>query len=241
MRSSGKPSITALRQALRAEANPVRAQSAQRFFKTAVGEYAAGDKFLGVTVPQQRVMVKQFRELTLTDVKTLLRSPWHEERLVALLILVEQFGRSSAAMQKKLVALYLSQTKFINNWDLVDSSADKLLGEYIYQQKSSQALLRRLAHSTVLWERRIAMIATYAFIKHGQPQPALAIAQILVHDPHDLIQKAVGWMLREVGKRCSQPLACAFLERYAATMPRTMLRYAIEHLSVTQRQYFLNK
>lgn len=233
--------LAAVRRVLRQRATPVTAQSAQRFFKTGPGQYGAGDQFLGVTVPQQRVIVKQFRELSLSNIKKLLKSNWHEERLVALLILVEQFKRAEVKARQLLVDFYLTHTAYVNNWDLVDSSADKLLGEYLYQRKKSIQILRRLAHSEILWERRIAMIATYAFIKHGDPQPALDIARLLVHDQHDLIQKAVGWMIREVGKRCAQPLANEFLERYAASMPRTMLRYAIEHLSKQQRQYFLNQ
>lgn len=226
---------------LRAHANPAKAKILQRFFKTAPGEYAAGDWFLGVTVPQQRVIARQFRAAPLRDVRRLLHSPWHEERLVALFIMVDQFERGNAAERDRLVQLYLRNTKYVNNWDLVDSSADKLLGEYLYQTKSSFQLLRTLARSRLLWDRRIAMIATFVFIKHGDPSPTLTIAHLLVHDEHDLVQKAVGWMLREVGKRCSQIQANQFLERFAVTMPRIALRYAIEHLPRRRQQYFLQK
>jgi len=219
-------------------ANPKKAKNLQRFFKTGKGEYAEGDIFLGLVVPIQRKIAHQFAHLTLTDVALLLTSPIHEYRLIALFILIEQFKKGSKEQRKAIFNLYLKNTKYINNWDLIDLSAPNIVGEYL-RDKDYTTLLS-FAHSSMLWERRIAMLASFADIKGGRFDRALSIANILVHDTHDLIHKAVGWMLREMGKRGGLIDEEGFLAQCADTMPRTMLRYAIERFPEEKRRYYLN-
>ena len=213
-------------------ANPDRAHISQRFFKTGPGEYGEGDRFVGLTVPQVRKLAKQYRQLSLTETKRLLCSPIHEERLLALLILVGAFAKADEAGQRRIYEFYLRSTKFINNWDLVDCSAEHIVGAH------SRSRLSQLARSKSLWERRIAVLATLHFIKRGEFAPTLAIARQLLRDREDLIHKAVGWMLREVGKR-DLPVEEAFLRQHYRQMPRTMLRYAIERLPEARRQCYL--
>jgi 3-methyladenine DNA glycosylase AlkD len=227
-------------------ADAVKAKFLAGFFKTGKGQYGENDVFLGITVPQSRKIAVKYKELPLTQVKELLASQYHEERLIALLILVHNFGTADEQLRKEIVDFYLAHTKYINNWDLVDLSADKIVGEYLFEvskvskiPKVSKAILRGLARSEDLWERRIAMVATYAFIKRGESEDAFAIADILLHDTHDLIQKAVGWMLREVGKRVSEDVEEAFLRTRYKTMPRTALRYAIERFAEEKRKQYL--
>jgi len=239
-----------VRRALRAQANQVRARAVARFFKTGPGEYGEGDRFIGVTVPAQRVVARRFRDLPLAEVDHLLQSPVHEERATALLILVDQFRRAQAdpRRQKRIFRLYLRRLRFVNNWDLVDTSAAAIVGGWLCRDCSSAGLakqarhdlLTRLAQSKHLWSRRVAMIATAHFINHGEHAEAIRIATRLVNDAHDLIQKAVGWMLREVGKRASEDALRAFLTRHAATMPRTALRYAIERMSDVERAKWMS-
>lgn len=228
-----------IRSTLKAIGTPERAAGAQRFFKTGKGEYGEGDVFLGVTVPEQRKIATQFATLTLDELAPSLRSKLHEERLVALLILVRQFTRAKKdpAAQQRIIDFYLAHTAYVNNWDLVDSSAHQLLGEWL--RTRDRKILRKLAKSSSLWERRIAMVATYAFIRAGEHEDACAIAELLLGDEHDLIHKAVGWMLREIGKHIDKAPLRAFLDEHAATMPRTALRYAIEHLPVDERKRWL--
>src|SRR6266542_3914173 len=218
--------LTKLRRRLRTLAKPERATHSLRFFKTAPGQYGHGDQFLGLTVPAMRVVVHEFRELPLPDAGALLASPWHEDRLVALMILVEQYRRTPAA-RAAIYRLYLGHTDRINNWDLVDVSAANVVGAHL--EERNRKPLYRLAKSKSLWERRIAMVATLHFIRRNQFEDTLAISKVLLGDKHDLIHNACGWMLREVGKRDENALR-GFLEEHAATMPRTMLRYAIERL-----------
>jgi len=221
-----------------------------RFFKTGKGEYAEGDVFLGLTVPKSRVIVKKYQDLPLDACIELLHSPIHEERLIALLIMVSQFVKGNAEMRKNIYDAYLDNTKYINNWDLVDLSADKIVGEYLFDLPadkagiaSSQAprndVLVKLARSENLWEKRISIIATYAFIRKGEYQDTFAIADILLEDKHDLIHKAVGWMLREVGKRISEDVEEEFLKTRYKRMSRTMLRYAIERFTDAKRKKYL--
>jgi 3-methyladenine DNA glycosylase AlkD len=223
--------LTKLRRRLRTLVNPERATHSLRFFKTAPGQYGHGDRFLGLTVPEMRVIVREFRELPLPDAGALLASPWHEDRLVALMILVEQYRRTPTA-RAAIYRLYLGHTDRINNWDLVDVSAANVVGAHL--EERSRKPLYRLAKSKSLWERRIAIVATLHFIRRNQFDDTLAISKVLLGDKHDLIHKACGWMLREVGKRDERVLR-AFLEEHATTMPRTMLRYAIERLPDRQR------
>jgi 3-methyladenine DNA glycosylase AlkD len=247
--------IRLLRKDLEKLANPEKAIFLQRFFKTGKGEYGYGDVFLGIIVPESRKIAEKYKDIPLKDIEKLLHSRIHEERLIALLILVINFMGSNENLRKTVYDFYLSQTTYINNWDLVDLSADKIVGGYLLEETplrpkgfAGQAkgrkvknieVLEKLARSSSVWERRIAMIATYEFIKHGYCEEALAIADMLKDDTHDLIQKAVGWMLREVGKRCSLEVEENFLKERYKTMPRTMLRYAIERFSEEKRKSYL--
>ena len=223
---------------LRTLADPARAAGVARFFKCGPGKYGEGDRFLGLTVPQVRTVAKECRSLRLTEVRTLLDSPWHEVRLVALLILVNQYARGAAAQQEAIYRLYLRHSRRINNWDLVDCSAGQIVGARLFA--GHRVALRKLAQSRSLWERRIAMIATFYGIRRGEFGPALQVARWLRDDPHDLIHKAVGWMLREIGKR-DQRIEERFLDAHAAHMPRTMLRYAIERFPERRRQHYLKQ
>ncbi len=204
--------------------NKKKAQMMQRFFKTGEGEYGFGDIFLGLTVPQSRQIAVKYKELSFEEISHLLRSEVHEERLIALLILVHQFQKEEM-LQRRIYEFYIKNTKFINNWDLVDLSSDKIIGAYLLDKPKT--ILYKLAKSANLWERRIAMISTYGFIKKGEFDDALAIAEVLIEDQNDLIQKAVGWMLREVGNRDLKTEE-SFLKKHYKIMGRTALRYAIE-------------
>lgn len=212
-----------------------------RFFKTGPGEYGEGDQFLGVTVPQQRIIAKKYRNLPLGEVEKLLISPWHEHRLTGLLILTYRFPVSEMAQKKEIFEFYLNHATYIDNWDLVDVTAPGIVGEYLVESGSDSGLLRRLAKSQSLWERRIAIVSTFAWIRRGKYQECFETAEILLHDSHDLIQKAVGWMLREAGKRCGEDILSDFLDRHVNGMPRTMLRYAIERFPEAVRQEYLRK
>lgn len=221
--------LAAVRSELARLADPERAVFLQRFFKTGPGEYAEGDRFLGIRVPQLRALAREARGLSTEAALELLRSPWHEERLFALILLVQQHRKAPAAERERIHREYLAHTRWINNWDLVDASAEHLVGGHLDADDADTVrLLERLAASDSVWERRIAMLATFHWIRRGRFDLALRVAEWLVQDEHDLIQKAVGWMLREVGKRDRREEE-AFLARHCATMPRTMLRYAIEH------------
>lgn len=228
-----------LQQALRKQANKERARISMSFFKTGPGEYGEGDQFIGVKVPEQRKIAKQYRDLSLDDINTLLQSPIHEERLVALIILVEQFKRADADRRKIIFDFYVQHTDRINNWDLVDSSAHYIVGAWLFGKPDRMRFT--LAHSRLLWERRIAIISTFYDIYQGQYQKTFEIASILLKDEHDLIQKAVGWMLREVGKRCSEDILKAFLDEHYQDMPRTMLRYAVERLGERDKKRYMTR
>jgi 3-methyladenine DNA glycosylase AlkD len=225
----------AIHRELRRRSDPARAAALQRFFKTAAGEYGAGDRFLGLTVPAVRAVAAHYESLPLRVVEALLQSSWHEARLLALLILVRQYVRTPKA-RGTIYRLYLRNTHRVNNWDLVDLSAGQIVGAHLAER--DRATLHRLARSRSLWERRIAIIATGIYIRRGEFGPTLRIARLLLEDPHDLIHKAVGWMLREVGKR-DREAEEAFLRRYAHRMPRTMLRYAIERFPERLRRRYL--
>ncbi len=227
----------AVRRALRLQATPARAVASQRFFRAGPGEYGEGDVFIGVTVPAQRTVARAFRTLPLAEALDLLGSEVHEERLTALLILVDGFRRGDDRARAAIARAYLASTRFVNNWDLVDTSAPQILGAWLLDR--DRKVLRRLARSRSLWERRIAMIATQAFIAKGEHEDALELAAMLLGDEHDLMHKAVGWMLREVGGRIDPGLLRAFLREHAPDMPRTALRYAIEHFDATERARWL--
>ncbi len=212
----------------------------QRFFKTGPGEYGEGDVFIGVRVPNTRKVCKQFVSLAYPEIQKLLDSPIHEHRLAGLIILSYKYPKSSEPEKKEIFEMYLRNVAQgrVNNWDLVDVTAPGVVGEYLVAQSSHQKLIE-LAQSDNLWEKRVAMIASFAFIKKGSAGEAIDIAEILLHDQHDLIQKAVGWMLREVGKRIDEAILLDFLDEHAHEMPRTQLRYAIEKLSDKNRQYYM--
>ncbi|MCG7870845.1 MAG: DNA alkylation repair protein [Candidatus Thiodiazotropha lotti] len=212
------------------------AAKSQRFFKTGQGEYAEGDRFLGIRVPILRQQAREFQQMSLTQVLRCLKSAYHEERLCALLILVRKFASGDEKLRERVFRHYLENTRYINNWDLVDSSAYQIVGAYLLTRK--REILYQLARSDSLWERRIAIIATYQFIKKQQYDDALAIAELLLLDQQDLIHKAVGWMIREVGNR-DRNRAQMFLNPFYQAMPRTMLRYAIERFPEPLRQGYL--
>ena len=221
---------------LRALGSPERGAFAERYFKTGPGEYAEGDRFLGLRAKDMHALAREFEALPLGEVAALLRSKWHEARLLALLVLVRQYPRATEDAREAIVRLYLANTARINNWDLVDCSAAAIVGAHL--ERGDRRLLRRLARSPLVWERRIAIIATLHYIRRGDFADTLAVAALLVDDDHDLIHKAAGWMLREVGKR-DRRAEEAFLGRHAARMPRTMLRYAIERFPEPLRQRYL--
>ena len=217
-------------------ADPTQAEQAQRFFKTAPGDYGAGDCFYGIRVPELRKLAKAFSELSLRETEKLLKSPYHEARLVALIILVNQFQHGDEKQRQVIFDSYLGNRCYINNWDLVDVSADKIVGPMLISRERD--LLYTLARSESVWDRRIAIMATFHFIKHGEFDETLKLAALLLDDDHDLIHKAVGWMLREIGKRDQKREECFLLEHYRL-MPRTMLRYAIEKFEESRRQRYL--
>lgn len=231
---------TELHQLLLTKADLEKAAFFPRFFKTGPGQYGEGDKFIGVTVPNIRKVAKEGRNTSLQEIEKLLHSSWHEDRLLALIVLVNQFKKANSTHQKTIYEFYLNNTQYINNWDLVDTSASNIVGRYLYAYPNSTTL-RELAVSDLLWERRIAMIATLYFIVQGSSKECIKIATILINDTHDLMHKAVGWMLREMGKRVSPDILREFLAKHAATMSRTTLRYAIEHFSPEERKMWLAK
>ena len=221
---------------LRALGDPTKAAHAQGFFKTGPDEYGEGDKFLGIRVPDQRKFARTYKDLPLSETTKLLISEWHEARLTALFILVGQYRKGDDETREAIYRLYVGHTDYVNNWDLVDSSAHFIVGPHLAPDE--RGLLDNLALSESLWERRISMIATYHYIKQDQFADALRIAELLVNDYHDLIHKAVGWMLREIGKR-SMEAEEAFLKKHYRTMPRTMLRYAIEKFPEALRRAYI--
>jgi 3-methyladenine DNA glycosylase AlkD len=235
-RDTPRATVAVIQAELASLGNPDRARGALRFFKTGPGEYGEGDRFRGLTVPFIRAAVRRHSEASQRVVLGLLRSPFHEDRVLALLILVRQFARGDEAARRRIYELYLANTKRINNWDLVDCSAEHIVGGFLADR--SLRPLYVLARSASLWERRIAIMATFHFIKQGRFDPTLEIAERLLGDREDLVHKAAGWMLREVGKR---DLAAEerFLQAHAGRMPRTMLRYAIERFPEGKRQTYL--
>lgn len=230
------PAVVEIRAQLQGLSDPRVAEHSQRFFRTAPGEYGEGDTFIGVRVPALRRVAKQHRGMSLRDTELLLRSPIHEERLLALFLLVRCYEQGERTTRKDVFDLYRRNMSFVNSWDLVDSSAHKIMGDFL--RSRNRRLLRRLAQSRFLWERRIAIISTMAYIKDDEFGETLTIAELLLHDDEDLIHKAVGWMLREIGNR-DRKVEEAFLKKHYKDMPRTMLRYAIEKLPETTRQRFL--
>ena len=228
--------VADIKNEMRKLANKKIAEHSQRFFKTGKGQYGEGDIFLGIRVPVLRKIAKKFRRISLAEVSKLLESKFHEERLLSILMLVNLFKSGDEDDQELIYELYLDKTKFINNWDIVDISAGNIVGAFLFEK--DKAPLYRLVFSENLWERRIAIVATFYFIRNDEFDDTLKIAEILFTDKEDLIHKAVGWMLREVGKRVIE-VEEEFLETHYLKMPRTMLRYAIERFPETRRKMYL--
>lgn len=220
--------------------SPVRAKNLARFFKTGPGQYGEGDVFWGLTVPDIRQVAKKYLALSLPEIKKLLQNKVHECRFVGLLILVDQFKKGQEQQRKILYDFYLANSSCVNSWDLVDLSAWVIVGGYLIDHPNKIKLLQKLVKSKILWQRRIAVLAGGAFIRHGRFDITLDLAKKLLTDPHDLMHKAVGWMLREVGKK-DQKVLEKFLDEYATKLPRTALRYAIERLPENKRLFYLKK
>jgi 3-methyladenine DNA glycosylase AlkD len=230
-----------VKQDLQAFADPEKAKTFLRFFKTGKGEYGEGDVFIGVKVPDQRKVAKTYyKEISIREIEKLITSKIHEHRLTALLILTYKYPKASLEEQKEIVDFYLAHTNYINNWDLIDLSAPKILGEYLLDKSKERQILYKFAKSKSLWERRIAILSTYTFIRAGQFDYTLAISEILLKDEHDLIHKGVGWMLREVGN-INLKVEEDFLKKHFKKMPRTMLRYAIEKFDEKRRKFYMAK
>jgi 3-methyladenine DNA glycosylase AlkD len=228
--------IRNIRQKLQQLGSEEKAKVLQRFFKTRPGDYGEGDVFIGVGVPELRKLVKEYPDITIEESVQLLRSSIHEERMFSLLILVGKYLKGSKTVKKRIYELYLQNTNFINSWDLVDGSAHQIVGDFLMDK--SKEPVYRLAKSKSLWERRIAILSTFHFIKHDNYSETLKISKILLTDEQDLIHKAVGWMLREIGKR-DMVTEEIFLKKYYKRMPRTMLRYAVEKFPESKRQKYL--
>ena len=230
--------LNKLKKELNSLANKKQALILQKFFKTGPGEYGEGDIFLGIKVPVQRQAAKKYSALSLKDLQVLLNSKIHEYRLTALIVLVNKYQKEENTGKEKIFNFYLKNYKNINNWDLVDLTAPKIVGDYLVNKPRD--ILYKLAQSNNLWKKRIAILSTYAFIRNNDFKDTLKISEILLNDEHDLIHKAVGWMLREVGKRDIMAEE-NFLNKYYKAMPRTMLRYAIERFSESKRKFYLKK
>ena len=238
MNKSPIPTAQALSESLQLLANPEQAKFLQSFFKTGPGQYAEGDIFLGIKVPPIRKLVRQFRSMPPKEAQKLVRSKFHEERLAGLLLWVDDFNKGDDQTRRQIFDLYLANTKHINNWDLVDLSAPQIVGGSLDPKDTT--LLESLANSALLWERRIAVLATFTYIRQGIFGPTLLLCRKLLPDRQDLMHKACGWMLREVGKR-NEAILKSFLDQHAGAMPRTMLRYALERLSPADRQKYMSQ
>lgn len=234
------PTTTSLITELKKLANPTKAQLLQGFFKTGPGQYGEGDIFWGITVPNQRLLAKKFIELKLKDLQSILNSQVHEQRLTVLLILTYQYERANELEKTQIFEFYLKHRQFINNWDLVDVTTPKIVGDYILKNPTQRAKVFAMINRPNLWERRIALLATFPFIRVGKFNEVKQLAAQVLTDKHDLIHKASGWMLREMGKK-SEPDLITFLDQYYKQMPRTMLRYAIEKLAEPTRRKYLAK
>ncbi len=249
-------SLIKIKKELKKYIQPEKVPIYMNFFKTGKGQYAEGDKFLGITVPHIREIAKKYIDVEFDVVIKLLENPYHEYRMVGLLILVYKFEDipkasvdtkiktghvpSQHISQRQIYDFYIKNIKYVNNWDLVDVTTPNIVGQYLYDHPEKKYILYKFAKSNNLWKKRIAILSTFRFIKYNQFEDTLKIAEILLYDSHDLIHKAVGWMLREVGKR-NHALLETFLKKYHKTMPRTMLRYALERLTPEQKKYYMKK
>jgi len=232
------PRVKEITTELKLISSPERARVSQRYFKTGPGEYGEGDVFIGATMPQQRLIAKKHTDLTLDEIQLLLDSKVHEERMIGLLILTYQYPKADTVSRRNIYDFYLSNTTRINNWDLVDVTAPKIVGAYLADK--DRTTLLSLAQSKLLWDRRIAILSTAAFIDRGESEWTFRLSEILLEDEQDLIHKAVGWMLREVGKKCGEEVEMGFLNKHYKRMPRTMLRYAIERFNEEERRKYLS-
>ncbi len=230
--------VQKIQREFKALSDPQKAQGYQRFFKTGPGQYAEGDQFLGLTTPKVRELVKKHRDLSFTELKPFIHSPWHEHRSFAFSVLALQFQKADEKTRTKIFEFYLKQKKFLNNWDLIDGTTPQIVGAFLIDK--DRRLLTKFARSESLWERRIAVLATFHFIRQNDLKDIFKLAKILLKDEEDLIHKAVGWMLREAGKRDLKKLR-AFLDEFSKQMPRTMLRYSIEKLSPKERKKYMQK
>ena len=233
-----KPIIGLITDELQAFSTEEKREVLPRFFKTGKGEYGEGDHFLGVAVPDTRTVAKQYKDISLDEIRNLMQSEWHEVRLCALLIMVEKSKKKDETLRKQLFDLYLSQTSRINNWDLVDLSCRFIVGEFLLDK--SRDILYQLAQSPLLWDNRIAIVSTYAFIRKGQLDDTYVLSDLMMKHPHDLMHKAIGWMLREAGKRDPERLY-DYVMNHRAEMPRTMLRYAIEKFGPKERSVLMKR
>lgn len=237
--------LEVVKREIKKSSDPERAKFMARYFKTGKGQYAEGDKFYGLTAPQIRAFAKKYEKIaTIRDIEMLLETGWHEERVMALVMLVKMYQKAGSGEKKKIAYFYLDHTDYINNWDLVDISAPKIIGNYLYENPVERKLLIDLAKSPNLWRRRIAVLSTMYFIGQGRFDETLMLAEMLLNDKHDLMHKAVGWALREVGKRDMKALTEFLNQKKSKTplccrMPRTMLRYAIEKFPESERQRYL--
>ncbi|MDP1723255.1 MAG: DNA alkylation repair protein [Alphaproteobacteria bacterium] len=219
-------------------ADPIRAHDSKRFFKVTPGAYAEHEQFIGITVPVLRKVCKEFSTTPIAELQLLLESPINEERMLGLFVLVDQYNKATHEEKEKIYQFYLKNTKHINNWNLVDASAHLIVGNHLLN--TNKEILITLSKSDYMWERRIAIVSTWFFIRNDQYEWTVKLSEILLNDPHDLIHKSVGWMLREMGKRDLKVLV-EFLDQYATQMPRTMLRYAIEKFPESARKLYLMK
>ncbi len=233
--------MNSLTEELNLSSDPVRATNLARFFKTGLGEYGEGDKFIGLTMPQIRAIAKKYRHYSIDELSKSLSSPIHEHRMASLVILADTFKKRDDSGKRKSYELYLSGLAdgYINNWDLVDVTAPHVVGEYVFEH--SPDILYKLASSTDVWERRTAVLASSAFLKRGNATHTIKLCEMLLNDKHDLMHKAVGWFLREAGKRVDEKILTDFLDIHSKQMPRTMLRYSIEHLTPAQRAYYMQR
>lgn len=234
--TSQRYTLSDIKRILEEMSNPETADFLQKYFKTGPGEYGEGDRFRGIKVPVIRKIARKAKELSVDELSSLLDSPWHEDRLLALLVWVDQFNNADKQAQENIYDIYMEKSERINNWDLVDLSAPTIMGGYLWG--NDRSILYEMAQSPNLWSRRMAIMSTFYFIRNDDYKDALALAELLLNDSEDLIHKAVGWMLREIGKR-NLEVEESFLKKHYKNMPRTMLRYAIERFPEERRQAYL--
>ncbi len=232
--------INKIKEELQSHANLEKAKIYLRFFKTGKGHYGEGDQFIGLTMPEQRKIAQKYMNINIQDLTPLVTSPTHEYRMTALLILTYKYKKANEDTKKEIYDFYIKHYACINNWDLVDVTAPNIVGEYLLDRKSRRRILYEFATSDHLWKKRIAIISTFTFIKNEDFQDTINIAEILLEDKHDLIHKAVGWMLREMGKKNEKKLL-DFLDKYHKTMPRTMLRYSLEKLDQDKKDFYMGR